>query len=339
MTLKLKDYFEMIEYNKYQKNYTPSQKKNTEINMDMCKTTGCPCIIPFVDLCNHYQPKLRNSDDRRLITFNNEVGNFFTLLQNDYEIDDEIYYTYTTKPNNFHLFFTYGFNIPNNIFNEQTVGLSFNMIGVSETEFQAFKILDFIPQNANYTEYNETAKLLSFNFTLKYSDFKDNSFYTYNYVKALSKDFTAHEIVSRFYNNKEIPSYLLERFYSYSLSYLKVNYHKIIESYLDSIKHQQLYRKYTKLLEKRWEDTKEYLDKWKDIKMYELVYEYDVSYKRITINHLLEYEGKLITNTHNQILNLRESILHPKPGDSIKLETEYDLDSLNSTFKRNHDDE
>lgn len=81
---------------------------------------GGRILIPFIDLCNHYHPKIDSNDKAKLknikIIFKNDTVNILAL--SSYQPNEEFNFSYSSLLTNDYLLLNYGFIINNNPFQE-----------------------------------------------------------------------------------------------------------------------------------------------------------------------------------------------------------------------------
>jgi hypothetical protein len=78
----------------------------------------------------------------------------------------------------------------------------------------------------------------------------------------------------------------------------------------DSIKNGQIYRKKRREIEAEWKDEETQRAKWRDLRHFDLIYDLDISFKRIVLDHLVRGEKNLIASLHTSITNnLKAKIL------------------------------
>lgn len=310
MTLRLNEYYVLLDLKNNQFKYNEIERKNLDINQYMCKNVGCPCIILFIDLCNHYQPQFTDLRDKRPIVLDTIVGYFQNSATKNYDMGEEINFTYTNDPNNKVLFMNYGFTIPNNIFNLYKLQV---MDEVTLNQFQ-LKLCGELHcfDNASASDTSVIPSIRQY--TFKYNSFNENLI---NYAKvkslknkdlekssysSLLKSIKSNAIIS---DNHEIASWV------YYLQILRGDFISSSKASLkDSIKNGQIYRDKRRALEKEWRDEEYQRKSWRDLRHYDLIYDMDISYKRIVLVNILHSENKLIKTIHSDIIgNMKKSIL------------------------------
>ena len=56
-------------------------------------------------------------------------------------------------------------------------------------------------------------------------------------------------------------------------------------------------------VESEWMDEESQRNSWRDLRHFELIFDLDISYKRIELNHLIGAQKKIIKIVHEDILN------------------------------------
>lgn len=297
MTLRINEYSNLVDYKKREKSYKDFEKKNHEINKNMCRNSGCPCIVLYIDLCNHYQPKFRDLRDKRPIILDTAPGYFLNAATLEYDIGDEVNYTYSNDPNGVVMFFHYGFVMPDNIFNINRITIN-DRTHLNNDEISLCKELRCFENTS--TEENPAQKTYS----LWYKTISD-SLLNYGRVKNIRFFDVTKENVLRAVRSKKPLKFEIElnawSFYNSNVRGMWLQNHK--PSMLDSIKNGQKYRNKRREIESVWRDEDEQRIEWRDLRHFDLIYDLDISYKRITLNHVRLSENKMISLLHNEIMS------------------------------------
>lgn len=300
MTLRLNEYYTLVDNKRRQSFYKDYEKKNLEINQRICKATGCPCIVLYIDLCNHYQPKYRDLRDKRPIILDTEVGYFISAATREYDIYEEVSYTYSNDSNNLVMFLHYGFVIPDNIFNSFKLDVNED-IKLSQQQFQLCTELKCF-EGVQMTEpskipamkiYTTTFNILNENLInyARIRSLKAGSFNTQNVLKSIR----SNKSIS--FEN-ELSSWV---FYLQQLRKKWNGWNK--KQFIESIKNGQIYRNRRRDIEREWRDEESQRAQWRDLRHFDLIYDLDISYKRIILNHLVGSGKKLIKTIHDDIVN------------------------------------
>jgi len=104
-----------INLNEFKLEKSDSNEINKKINK-----IGASIIIPFIELCNHYQPQVQKDSKGQLkslkILFDTDKINIKSLSQ--YDLQDEFSFSYSNLLTNDFFLLNYGFIIKNNMFQE-----------------------------------------------------------------------------------------------------------------------------------------------------------------------------------------------------------------------------
>ena len=227
-----------------------NDKRNYQLNYFFGKNDGGNCIVSFVDLCNHYQPRYKDMRDNNFAELEAEKGVFVVRSKKSFKPGQEVVFTYSNEPNNIKLLNQFGFNIRNNIFNLVLVEVKDSAI-VSAMQNNLFKELRCF-QNGLYTPKNEImTRHFSFN-----SWSLDTNLLNYARVMYFSDNMEQKEFLKTI-ANKNIVSFNNE-IQSLSL-YLKAVESKISElgkRYNTSIINIQKSRQAIKNLFRKWKTNK-----------------------------------------------------------------------------------
>jgi hypothetical protein len=299
-TIKFKDYLRLegLEDNT-NLNLDISTKKNYEINKIISPpNVGATCLIAFVDLINHYQPKYLDYRDKKMIFLVFEKDNFVYFAPKNLNPGQEILHTYSDKPSNILLFLNYGFVIPNNIFNihtikvEDSTKLNLSQLGLCK-ELKCFEFDENDPWKIPETRFYN-AKLSQIELSLL----------NYGRVLFLNKNFDKKTVLKTLSIDKIISfeNEVMAWIY-YFISFKKNTNNGLLEN---SLKQCQKYRNVVKNIEDNWLNEKTKRDEWRRNKIYENIYLLDISYKKIVTRQMLGSINQVILNTHKELENLKE---------------------------------
>ena len=323
MTIRLPEYYTLTGIKNKKQN--EADKINLKINQSMCQLVGCPCIILYIDLCNHYQPNFKDLRDKRSIILDTKKNYFVNISPRNYDIDEEFSYTYSNDPNSFNLFMNYGFVLPDNIFSTIKVSITDN-IQFNSNKLKLCKELNCISslvtdashafENKDYTfsieTYNE--KFLNYNKVKSLTNKDINSLGINSIIKQLKTK--SSNIIEYIGETKEyVPLYGLSFFHDITtwINYYKKIYEQSaihIKEYTLSISENQHYRNLSKSIEK---DLIKYNNKeatnhinnlntkWIEYKNFELISEMDITYKRVFIIQTIESQKQIINILNNSI--------------------------------------
>jgi hypothetical protein len=298
-TININDYLKLEGLDELNLILDTSNKKNHEINKYISPpNVGVSCMLAFVDLLNHYQPKKTDLKDKISLSRDVEKGYFVYLAPHYLNPGQEILHTYIREPANLFLFFNYGFVIPNNIFNihtikvEDSTKLNLSQLGLCK-ELKCFEFDENDPWKIPETRfYNAKLSLI------------DRSLLNYGRVLFLNKNFDKKTVL------KTLSSYKIISFENevmawiyYFISFKKSTNNSLLEN---SLKQCQKYRNVVKNIEDNWFNEKTKKDEWRRNKIYENIYLLDISYKKIVTRQMLGSINQVILNTYNELENLKE---------------------------------
>lgn len=306
MTLRLNEYYNLEQLKISDPNIPSHIRKNIEKNAFICKTVGCPCVIAFIDLCNHYQPKSIYSTDKLPIILDTKPGYFINNAVADWSPGDEIVYTYANEPSNILLMSHYGFNIKDNFFNEQKIVIEddynmspeqFNLCREIGCFDPKIKSLSHIPKSRTdaINLYNLNEKLLN-----------------YARVKYLKGKLDEKTIVKKLAVDKKI-SHLNEL--SADLFYFKVmkdNLNMEGKNIENAIKEGQVIKNRLKDIEQNWDKYDEAETVWRKLKISANIFEMDLSYKKIIHKHAHVILNRILNENYNDVMKLRAKYIDSK---------------------------
>lgn len=304
MTLRLPEYYKLVDYKEKSPRYQPHEVENVKINQKICESIGCPCIILFIDLCNHYQPKFRDMRDRSAIILDTDKNYFINTTPKTYDIGDEVSFTYNNDSTSLTIFMHYGFTIKNNVLNflrfkiKDTYTLplaNFNLCKELGCVELSIKDPYSVPPEKFYNFYlnqinDQLLSLAKVRF-LTEAEAKDSK--TLKSIKT--------KVPVSFKN--EIAAWI------YYLNKLRFDTERIKPSYIDSIKETQHFRNELNQVEKKWKNDEEYRQNWLRIKQYEQIAELDISYKKVAINNLIGVKKQIIKVLHEDIQSIKSKMI------------------------------
>lgn len=305
MTLRLNEYYTLVDLKRKQSKYTSFEKKNLEANQKICKNSGCPCIVLYIDLCNHYQPLNRDLRDKRPIILDTEVDHFINAATRDYDVNEEVSYTYTNDPNNLILFLHYGFVIPDNIFNIQRIKLM-DYHTLSVEKFNLCKELSCIDTTAKDPSGLSNQRIYPLQFGKV-----NNSLLNFAKIIALKDNFNKQNILKQIKSGKPISYENEVSAWAYYIQTIRKEWTVSNKNFMkESIFKGQSFRDKRRTIENEWRDEDKQRTQWRDQRHFDLIYDLDISYKRISLNHLVISENALINFVHNDIIeNIRSKLL------------------------------
>jgi len=139
-----------------------NEKGNNYRDNLIINRTGGTTLIPFIDLCNHYHPKLnpevnisnnsKSYEIKRLkIIFDEEKINILSL--NNYKSNEEFDFTYSNIFTNDFLLLNYGFFVKNNPFQEYV--FKFEMSDPNKSFYQILKKVNLTDNTLFLTQSNK----------------------------------------------------------------------------------------------------------------------------------------------------------------------------------------
>jgi len=304
MSLRLNEYYILDQITERRKKFTKWENKNLELNQKIGLNVGVPCVIAYIDLCNHYQPNYVDLRDKKPIVLDTLPNYFFNTIITKFDYDKEVTYTYTNMPDNINNFLHYGFVIQNNIFNLVQLTIEDNQI-FSNKKFNLCKQLGCIdstvkhPQNVNRQRkyYIRINKI-------------DGDIMNYARVKYLNEDFDQKVILKTILNEKpisfinEVSAWLF--YYSNLIRVMSSEKISVKKSIVKAQEHRNA------LLEKEsnWENNANFAKKeWVRQKNFENLFLFDVSFKKIMFVHLKGCLNNLILHANNELSNLKAQYL------------------------------
>ena len=305
MTLRLNEYYNLVNLKENQSKYSKAQLENLKLNQKVCQTVGCPCIILFIDLCNHYQPKFKDGKDKRTIILDTIPGSFVNYASKEYDIDDEVSFTYTNEPNSLSLFLHYGFVIKNNIFNTFKSKVV-DHYTLTTNQFNICKELNCVDISSKGPYGVQAEKIYHFN-----QNVFNEQLLTYAKIRSLSpkESEDTSKIIRYVRSNKSISFYNDIASWMFYLKKVFTEYKHHKASLTDSINEAQFYRNTLKNIENDWKETEEVRTNWRRFKQYEQIAELDISFKIIIPNQVIAAEKKLIKLLHDDIMNIKKNLI------------------------------
>jgi hypothetical protein len=300
MKVKIQDWYTLENF-KYRKT-TKAEDKNKKLMQTTASNTGAPCVVSFVDICNHYQPQYSDMRDKRKPYLDALPGNMVYTVDRSYKAGEEIKYVYTNDPSNTVLYFYYGFILNNNIFN--TVQLIYENNDIfTPAQFSLCKELGCLESNLRDPRYMQ--KVRYYQMTINSID---ETAINYARVKYLD-NFDPKEVYKQIMN-KEIISY--ENEISACTWYYKLSRDSVkSETYplQRSIKKSQKFRNMCKELEQQWKNEEDFVKEWMNLKHLEMIYKIEVSYKIILHKQILAAVNRVILHTSEELDYLKTKYL------------------------------
>jgi hypothetical protein len=303
MSLRLNEWF-ILEGYKDGKHRSPVEEKNIALHQHLSKNVGSPCIIPFIDLCNHYQPKYDDLRDKRPIILDTIRGNFINTISLGYKPGEEMSYTYTMDPNNLILYFHYGFIIPYNIFNFAHLRYE-NSDEFTMSQFSLCKELGCLE-----TSIKDPKNLPKLRFYKAKHGGVDETAINYARVKFLGNQQFDQKVLYRQLANNIPINYENEMnawlwYYDNCKKTLSNERYPLMRSIRKAQKHTDICRS----IEKDWRDEERQLKEWTRNKHFEMIFRLDISYKIVMQRQIKASLNQVIMNTNAEIMKLRESYL------------------------------
>jgi len=317
MSMKLNEYYTLIGgFRKNDEYYTEAERKNKKINSLICHSGGCPCIVGFVDLCNHYQPSSEKDKKKtmRQITatpMKDYVLNFSPI---DYEMGEEYMFQYVKEPNNFALFLNYGFIIPQNAYNQVEIRID-EKFEFTKSQKALYRNLTTYNNKKFESQTNSTKLIYSL-----YFDVQNDALINYQRVKNLKPEkFKSDEEIDES-EEKEIEKHYIKKLKNKLANGRIISFQNELDAWcgyvmvirnaytrvqkpklIDSLKKGQIYRKKKREIEDQWKDDETQRLKWRKFKQFDLIYDMTISYDRIFVNHLIMGHKNIIKNVNTNI--------------------------------------
>jgi len=306
LSLRLNEYHVLDEIKISDPSTPPHIKKNIQKNAYIGKTVGCPCVIAFIDLCNHHQPQSVYSTDRLPIILDTKPGYFFNNAVADWTPGDEIVYTYSNEPSNILLMSHYGFNIKNNLFNEQRISIE-DEYSMSLEQFNLCRELGCFDPKIKSVSHIPKTRFDSIN--LNSLNEKLLNYARVKYFKGKVDDKTA---LKKLAVDKKI-SHLNE--ISANLFYFRVlkdNLNQESKSIENSIKEGQVVKERLAEIQQNWNKLDEAEIIWRKLKISANIFEMDLSYKKIFYKHAHVILNRILNENYNDVSKLRAKYIDSK---------------------------
>jgi hypothetical protein len=289
-----------IKYEDYKILKSEDTKKNIEVNKLIGKNLGSICLISYIDLCNHYQPKYEDMRDKKNIVITTSKDYINIQPENNYYLGQEVTYTFVNDPSNLVMFYRYGKAIHPNIFNLVKIKVE-HKERFNNFQFDLCKELGCV--ESSIREPSKLPKIKEY--ALRYPSM-EASLINYARVKFYNDSNQDVKFVLKQFYNKEMFSYENEisawTFYYSSVldsftdrNQQKTNYDELLEEI-------QKYRNMQRLQPISIEENK--------LKIFEDIYTMDLSYKIIFQRHLKGSLNNLIVNTNLDLITLRSKYLN-----------------------------
>lgn len=308
MTVRLNEYYivEKLKNNMDTKKMEPWAVRNLEISRHFMKNTGAPCIVAYIDLCNHYQPKYVDMRDKKPIILDTVPDNYVNTLATRFEPGDEIAYTYSMDPSNLIMYLHYGFTMKNNIFNIANLKVE-DDAGFTAQQFNVCRELGCLESSIK-----DPSRIPRIRFYRIRHTNLDQNLINYGRVKFLKGEFNPKKVVKSVLNY--IPINYLNEVNAY-LWYYVVTSRSAKEdknTILRSIRKAQYYKDLMKPMEASWTEEEYQTQEWARLKQFEQIYLVDISYKIIVHKHIKAALGHVIQNTYNEINKIKFKYLDTK---------------------------
>jgi hypothetical protein len=302
MTLRYNEYTILDNTKEKMKNYTKWDEVNNNINKYFSKNSGVPCLIPIIDLCNHYQPKFADGRDKRPIVLDTEYNHFINSAVKVYQRGEEVSYTYILEPSNIAMFLHYGFIIPNNIFDSVIINVKLDS-NFSTDQLSLCKELgcDLSTRHpSNIPNVRETS--------LRYRQI--NQFLiNYGRVKTLKGTFDHKKYVKILANDQPISYENEVSAWMYYGSICKDIFGGRYDLYEKTIYKAQKYRNKCKEIEENWLDEDKQRNEWMSNKTFENIYQISMYFQNIILKSIYGSYNKIIYHTQKELDSIRNKYL------------------------------
>lgn len=285
--------------------------KNNYLMKDNLKSINA--ILTFVDSCNHderNQRKLSINDQTPLIIVDFNVNSFNLKSVIKYNYNDEIMFKYQANIDNRNLFIIYGFIIDENDDNKNELNFKDTFIMSIDKLMICERISCFDTRldEMKSINYNDSKSIPEFKFYLIDSKEICKELLNYSFVRSLPTDMN-YITINRakegiFDYNVKIDGYF---FYIHKLRFFWRNFY--YGMFKDSIKKSH---QFFNLVSKEEKDGNHFknIKKWQRIKNYQLIYDLDISIKRVTLKNLILAEKKAIALVYSKVKLLLTSNLY-----------------------------
>jgi hypothetical protein len=302
MSVRINEWFTLEDMRNKKK--TPVDEKNIEIMQGLAKIVGTPCLVSYIDLCNHYQPKYEDMRDRKPIILDTVKGYFVNTLSLTYNPGEEMSYTYSADPSNIIMYMHYGFTMRNNIFNSANLRYD-NNDEFSAAQFNLCKELNCLEPTTR--DPKNMPKMRLFKVTIKSFD---EGAINYARVKYLNPDFDQKKVLKQLVAGKAI-SYENEMnawlwYFKFARKSIVADKHGITRS----IRKAQKYINICKQIQSTWDvDDDKMVKEWVRAKHFEIIYKMDISYKMIMYKQAKAAVNQAIVLTQGELDHLRGKYL------------------------------
>ena len=275
------------------------EKKNFEINNYFSQNIGAPCIVTFVDLCNHYHPKYLDMRDKKPIIIDAINGYFINSVPVNYRAGEEMGFTYSNEPSDLILFLHYGFIIPKNIFNMFKVRVEDDFV-FTIPQFNLCRELGCLDSSIKDPLKVPKVKLYSIRYGAVTHDLIN-----FGRIKYIKGDVNIGKIISTLANEKPISFDNEIKAWSYYLTCVKqAQYSKL--SLEKSIYKIQKYRNKRIIFEKTLDrKSSEQLKQLKRLKHFEIIYALDFNFRGIITYQQNISLNNMIKTSNNHIKDLK----------------------------------
>lgn len=304
MTVRVKEYNILEGIKEKEKYFTSWDKKNQELNNLIGKNVGAPCIVAYVDLCNHHQPTTVEMRDKRPIVLDTVKGYFINISRIYYHPGEEISYTYSYEPNNAVMLSHYGFTMRDNIFNIAKV------MGKYDFEFTKQQFSLCLELGCIESKIKDPKSIPPVKIHILRIGKIDKSLLNLGRVKYLPNNVDVKQVLRSWINDKPI-SFANET--SAWINYLNSILTNIGHSGEDlirrNIRKAQKFRNKYRDLEDQWRDDEAQRIEWGRLKTTENIYLLDISYKIINFKHINYSTKNIIMNIENDLERLKDKYL------------------------------
>jgi len=275
------------------------EKKNYQLNTYFGKAMGGTCIVSYVDLCNHYQPKYPDLRDSVVLTLDTENGYFSVKATKAYRSGQEVTFTYQTVPVNVDLYNKYGFSERNNQFNAIPLRVDDKKV-FSQKQSSLLKELNCFYDGV----YKQDNKIMSRNFILPNGKL-DERLLNYSRVSFISDNFDTKEFKKTLDNKGKVSFNNEIQSLTYYLSTIDSKIAEMGKRYYESIKQIQLARNKLKQIVSRWNKKKDQKE-LKGQTYRKLIHEFDLYNLDIAPKQKVLVSNEAIKHVNNEITKLKK---------------------------------
>jgi hypothetical protein len=298
------DFYKMEGYTENNPNNSNIIKKNNQANRNMYRA-GFPLLPAYIDLCNHGQSKTFSHSNNNFIKV--EVRKDFVeyYSANNWKPGNEILHNYSLNPSTFFLSINYGFVLKKNIYDEIEINVKDNV------NFNLDQINLCRDIGCFAVEVKTRSQILKERKDLINNNRLNENLLNYGRVRQLKKKFDYKKIYKNLMRRKyisnanEMASYLF--YFKVLTENMEYEVRNIFEIFTEgSIIKNELKNSNFAL----YDEDKEIREKWKKLKVTELVFDASFMFKNILILHANTILDKIIKNSSRSIENIREKYLN-----------------------------